>query len=45
MGGRVVGIGGLLISVVLSLIVTPAMYYHLTAKGERAKVEEPQATV
>jgi CzcA family heavy metal efflux pump len=38
-------IGGLLISVVLSLIVTPAMYYHLTAKGERAKVEEPQATV
>jgi multidrug efflux pump subunit AcrB len=38
-------IGGLLISVVLSLIVTPAMYYHLTAKGERAKVEEPQAIV
>jgi CzcA family heavy metal efflux pump len=38
-------IGGLLISVVLSLIVTPAMYYHLTAKGERAKVGEPQATV
>jgi CzcA family heavy metal efflux pump len=38
-------IGGLLISVVLSLIITPAMYYHLTAKGERAKVEEPQAIV
>ncbi|NYF88384.1 efflux RND transporter permease subunit [Tunturibacter empetritectus] len=38
-------IGGLLISVVLSLIVTPAMYYHLTARGERTKVEEPQATV
>jgi CzcA family heavy metal efflux pump len=38
-------IGGLLISVVLSLIVTPAMYYHLNSKGERAGVEEPQATV
>jgi multidrug efflux pump subunit AcrB len=38
-------IGGLLISVILSLIVTPAMYYHLTSKGERAEVEEPQATV
>jgi CzcA family heavy metal efflux pump len=38
-------IGGLLISVVLSLIVTPAMYYHLTSKSERAEVEAPQATV
>ena len=38
-------IGGLLISVVLSLIVTPAMYYHLTSKRERAEVEEPQAAV
>jgi CzcA family heavy metal efflux pump len=38
-------IGGLLISVVLSLIVTPAMYYHLTSKGERGGVEEPQAIV
>jgi CzcA family heavy metal efflux pump len=38
-------IGGLLISVVLSLIVTPAMYYHLTSRRERAEVEEPQATV
>ena len=30
-------IGGLLISVVLSLIVTPAMYYQLTARRESAK--------
>jgi CzcA family heavy metal efflux pump len=29
-------IGGLLISVVLSLIVTPALYYHLTSRGERS---------
>ncbi|MBB5341583.1 CzcA family heavy metal efflux pump [Edaphobacter lichenicola] len=38
-------IGGLLISVVLSLIVTPAMYYHLTARSERTGMEEPHATV
>jgi len=38
-------IGGLLISVVLSLIVTPAMYYHLTSKRKRTEVEEPQAAV
>jgi CzcA family heavy metal efflux pump len=38
-------IGGLLISVVLSLIVTPAMYYHLTSKSERAGMGEPHATV
>jgi Cu/Ag efflux pump CusA len=34
-------IGGLLIPVILSLIITPAMYYHLTSKCERAWVEEP----
>jgi CzcA family heavy metal efflux pump len=38
-------IGGLLISVVLSLIVTPAMYYHLTSRVERVKFKTPQATV
>jgi CzcA family heavy metal efflux pump len=38
-------IGGLLISVVLSLIVTPAMYYHLTSRSERAGMERPHATV
>ena len=31
-------IGGLLISVVLSLIVTPAMYYQLTSRYERLPV-------
>ena len=30
-------IGGLLISIVLSLIVTPALYYQLTARRESAK--------
>jgi multidrug efflux pump subunit AcrB len=30
-------IGGLLISIILSLIVTPAMYYQLTARRESAK--------
>jgi CzcA family heavy metal efflux pump len=35
-------IGGLLISVVLSLIVTPAMYYQLTMRSERTMVEKHQ---
>ena len=36
-------IGGLLISVVLSLMVTPAIYYQLTERSVHVATEEPRA--
>ncbi len=35
-------IGGLIISVLLSLIVTPALYYQLTVRQDRRTVPEPE---
>jgi multidrug efflux pump subunit AcrB len=36
-------IGGLIVSVVLSLIVTPALYYQLTSRSEDHRVEQMEA--